>query len=333
MQRRDGITSRRPQVAWAALAGLAALLVLDAGARAVAPAPAERTCDGFVATIVGTREKDRIVGTEGDDVIVGLAGNDRIDGLAGDDVICGASGNDNLDGGPGNDRLFGQREGYPGRGDVLTGGSGDDFLDAGRGGFLLNTITYEAEASPIVVDLAAGTVTGDSSGTDTLGFVGELQGTEHDDVFAGSSGTDRIHSLGGDDVLRGRSGKDHLNGGAGSDQLFGNRGYDWLYGGPEADLLKIGRTYPPTCDIGCTDAAYGGEGDDRIVGSPQDDGPSITGGQGNDTILGRAGDDEIWGNAGDDTLDGGAGNDKGYGAGGTDTCISIERRRMCEIAP
>ncbi|MGH8581295.1 MAG: calcium-binding protein, partial [Gammaproteobacteria bacterium] len=77
------------------------------------------TCQGRVATIVGTGAADSLTGTPGTDVIQGRGGNDTIDGRGGNDVICGGAGNDRLIGAGGNDSL--------------SGGSGADRLDGGSG--------------------------------------------------------------------------------------------------------------------------------------------------------------------------------------------------------
>ncbi len=53
--------------------------------------------------------------------------------------------------------------------------------------------------------------------------------------------------------------------------------------------------------------AYGGAGDDVIIGG--DEGDTLDGGAGNDTISGGGGADTITGGAGNDSLDGGAGDD------------------------
>ncbi|MGZ5214522.1 MAG: hypothetical protein ACXWEN_12345, partial [Actinomycetota bacterium] len=53
---------------------------LVAGASTRTPTP---TCQGQVATIVGTPGDDVITGTPGNDVIVGLGGNDVINGMGG----------------------------------------------------------------------------------------------------------------------------------------------------------------------------------------------------------------------------------------------------------
>lgn len=119
---------------------------------AVEPAGAQLPlkCNGFVVTIRGTQEADRIVGTPGDDVIHGLGGNDVIHGLGGNDVICGGTGRDRILGGSGSDRILGNEgrdkvRGGPGRDtlfggdshDRLSGGPGADRLDGGNGNDVL----------------------------------------------------------------------------------------------------------------------------------------------------------------------------------------------------
>jgi len=54
----------------------------------MSPASAQgETCNGQLATIVGTNDDDLLTGTEGVDVIVALDGDDEIFGLGGEDVI------------------------------------------------------------------------------------------------------------------------------------------------------------------------------------------------------------------------------------------------------
>ena len=86
------------------------------------------SCEGRLATRVGSAGSDTFNGTPRADVIVGLGGNDRIDGRGGNDVICGGLGNDTLLGGDGNDHLLGERGG-----DSLAGGLGNDVLKGGPG--------------------------------------------------------------------------------------------------------------------------------------------------------------------------------------------------------
>jgi Ca2+-binding RTX toxin-like protein len=65
------------------------------------------TCNGVVATWVGTAGNDTLIGTNGPDVIVGFDGDDTIYGLGGNDLLSGNAGNDTLVGGPGDDTLVG----------------------------------------------------------------------------------------------------------------------------------------------------------------------------------------------------------------------------------
>ena len=65
------------------------------------------TCNGVVATRVGTAGNDTLMGTAGPDVIVGFDGDDTIYGLGGNDLLCGNAGNDTLVGGTGDDTLVG----------------------------------------------------------------------------------------------------------------------------------------------------------------------------------------------------------------------------------
>src|SRR5262245_58615973 len=90
---------------------LAAITLVAPTAAVPAAVGSEATCDGRVATIVGTSDDDVLTGTPGPDVIAGLEGDDRINGGDGDDTICGDDGADVVAGGPGDDRLFGGLDG------------------------------------------------------------------------------------------------------------------------------------------------------------------------------------------------------------------------------
>lgn len=108
---------------------IASLALTHVAHAAAAQSP---TCDGRMATIVGTEDDDILTGTAGRDVIVGLGGNDIIRGLSGSDRICGGDGRDRILGGKGADILFGE-----GDGDKIYGDSGDDQLSGGTGNDLL----------------------------------------------------------------------------------------------------------------------------------------------------------------------------------------------------
>ncbi len=104
------------------------ILLTLAGFLLASPALLAQTCDGQVATIVGTPGDDDLSGTPGDDIIAGLGGSDRIQGLGGNDLICGDDGDDDLIGGDGDDELIG------GAGnDVMEGNAGTDSCDGVTG--------------------------------------------------------------------------------------------------------------------------------------------------------------------------------------------------------
>jgi len=110
------------------------------------------TCEGQVATIVGTDAMDVIVGTQDRDVIVALGGDDIITGGKGDDLVCGGPGNDIIYSGDGRDRIFGQEDNdilYGGDNkDVIEGGSGFDIIDGGRGEDVCNDWEQVKRCSP-----------------------------------------------------------------------------------------------------------------------------------------------------------------------------------------
>src|SRR5206468_569567 len=124
-------------------------------------------------------------------VIVGLGGDDRISALGGDDLVCGGDGNDLLVGGEGNDRLAGE-----GGNDVLVAGLGDDELLGGAG---LDRASYRSAAGGVVVNLAAGTASGE--GADTLSGVEELAGSPLGDSLTGSNQPNQLAGGDGDDNL------------------------------------------------------------------------------------------------------------------------------------
>lgn len=121
-------------------------------------AQAQPTCDGRVATIVGTNGNDTIRGTTGNDVIVGLGGDDDIRGIRGDDVICGGDGDDTLRGNAGADRVFGDAGD-----DRIIGGSGPDFL---RGGAGVDHLSGKAGDDEVRGDSGADRIVG-NNGNDT----------------------------------------------------------------------------------------------------------------------------------------------------------------------
>ena len=117
------------------------------------------TCNGLVATIVGTPGDDVLQGTHLDDVIVGLGGNDVIRGASGSDTVCGGDGDDIIHGESQADVLFGE-----GGDDTITGADGDDFIDGGEGD---DTIEGNSQDDTINGGDGDDTING-GSGNDTI---------------------------------------------------------------------------------------------------------------------------------------------------------------------
>ena len=88
--------------------------------RAFPETKGDRLCARGAATILGSRDDERLVGTKGPDVIVGRGGDDTIRGRGGGDILCGGSGRDRIRGQAGSD--------------LILGGSGADEVRGGRGG-------------------------------------------------------------------------------------------------------------------------------------------------------------------------------------------------------
>jgi Ca2+-binding RTX toxin-like protein len=279
---------------------LATMVVPAVGAVAGTP-----RCFGERATIVGTSRGDVIRGTARADVIVGLGGADTIFGRGGNDVICGGGGNDRIVAGASSSRattsgfeiLLGEggKDALLGGGgfDVLLGGPGDDLVDGGDGGS--DVATYFLSRTAVIVDLAAGTATGE--GSDTLRKVEWAEGSRFDDSISGTGNRDRLWGIQGNDDIDGRGGFDVV-------QYIFARG-------------------PVTIDLSAGTAS--GEGSDSLTSIEQVDGSRFA-----DTIVGDAGDNVLFGFQGDDSLDGAGGTDHLEGGLGTDTCTNGETVNTCE---
>lgn len=199
-------------------------------------------CFGQEATIFG-RFKATLIGTNGPDVIVG---GRYVEGRGGDDLICSLSGPDEVYAGSGDDQVdSGDNQ------DKIDGGPGDDHLIVGSwssnydqvpGG---ETVSYRNAPGPVSVNLVTHIATGE--GTDTLGGVAEIEGSDYSDTLIGGSAYNgnEIWGFGGDDLIVGFDGEEEgggefLDGGRGDDQLHGGRGWETLRGGEGDDLIDGG---------------------------------------------------------------------------------------------
>ena len=252
------------------------------------------TCMGRTATIEGTPGDDQLAGTSNDDVIAGAGGDDVISGSDGNDLICGGAGTDAVFGEAGRDTVAGDA----GR-DQVSGGAGDDELSGGKG---LDFANYYVSLTPVQVNLANGTATGE--GNDTLGGIENIFGSLFDDDLTGDSRFNAISALDGDDRVDAGGGIDLIYDGVapgsegtdGDDQIDGGPGLDGvLYtqsSGPiEADLAAGSATGNGTDVIGGIEGVFGSPFDDVLEGDSQKN--LFLGMGGDDTIDGREGGDAV----------------------------------------
>jgi Ca2+-binding RTX toxin-like protein len=284
-----------------------------------------------MATIPGTTGNDNFTGTPQDDTITGIAGND---------TLYGGDGNDLLDGGTGNDRLYG------GTGtDVLYGGAGSDLLDGGTG---TDTASYTSETAAISANLGAATatVTGSSTGTDTLVGIENIIGTGFADSIVGSTG---------DNLLAGGLGSDTIFGGLGNDTIYtGNigavaagTGVDSIDAGDGNDLIHVteiantastidGGAGIDTIILDYDPATLGGStlritmAEPGLLTQPLDgvlgdqffrNIENVTTGAGADSLVGNSVANVLTSQGGNDYVDGAGGNDTLYGGDGSDTLL------------
>ncbi|WP_053154817.1 retention module-containing protein [Pseudomonas sp. Pf153] len=165
-----------------------------------------------------------LTGTSGDDVLLAGNGDNVLNAGDGNDILSAGSGNNTLHGGAGNDWLY--------------SGAGNDLLDGGTGN---DTASYAHATAGVTVNLsllAAQNTWG--SGTDTLGSIENLVGSNFNDTLTGNGGNNRIDGGLGHDVLNGGGGDDILIGGLGNNTLTGGSGADtfqWQAGNSGHDVV------------------------------------------------------------------------------------------------
>jgi len=127
-----------------------------------------------------------------------------------------ATGGDGPGGNPGFGELGALNVGSNGSLNEFEGLGGDDTI-IGNG----NTrISFANATGGVVVDVAAGTATGNSSvGTDTFTGVANVRGSNSVDTITGDANNNVLEGQGGDDTINGRAGNDTLTGGVGDDHF------------------------------------------------------------------------------------------------------------------
>lgn len=210
-------------------------------------------------SICGGNGSDKLIGGDRGDALAGEAGNDALSGGGGSDFFFGGPGNDTFNGGAGiddtasyffapsgiqadlaagtatgegTDTLTGIEDLEGSRfDDTLTGdpnwnfffpGDGNDIVVGG--GDMRDLVNFFFSPNAVVVDLTAGTATGE--GTDTLTGIGQVFGSRHDDMIIGDVNANSLYGGLGTDTISGAAGDDKLDGGHGTDTLDGGDGTD-----------------------------------------------------------------------------------------------------------
>ncbi|MBB3938255.1 calcium-binding protein [Aureimonas phyllosphaerae] len=122
--------------------------------------------------------------------------------------------------------------------------------------------------------------------------------TQGADLIIGTAGPDRLFGLGGDDDIRGADGDDVLVGGPGQNAFEGGNGNDVIFA---TEIVRLSASLPKIGDgFNGAYSAYGGSGDDILVGMG-----FLDGGDGNDIIFREPRGNPYESNA----FEGGAGDD------------------------
>jgi Ca2+-binding RTX toxin-like protein len=315
-------------------------------------------------TISGLDGDDYLSGGAGNDLLEGGAGSDYLSGGIGDDSLYGGEGDDNIDyygggdiiadGGAGNDSIY---VGIYGGNATVSGGDGDDNIrvyasadetyvynpDTGYGDSITiggdATVTGGAGNDSIYVSGSGGDITVDAGdGDDTLtlssGRVTVTTGAGADTIVLTNAysdgggrivtdfdiGSDRIdveqlaYDLGfydGEDLFA--TGSLRIGQRGGDTVVLADTGYDGfqpilvLENVTAADLDAANFSPAMTPIITLAVSITGGDGDDTLIGSV--DGDRLDGAGGNDTLDGGAGNDILSGGDGSDVIFGGDGND------------------------
>ena len=298
---------------------------------------------------------DTITGSDANDTINGQNGNDP--GLSGglaNDTIDGGDANDTINGGDGNDTLIGEAGS-----DVFNGDAGIDRARYDIG------CSESTPTITITIDGTANDAGCNSDSTDNVGTTVEsVTGSTGSDTITGSCFANTIvgdpgstnGSAGGNDILSGDpasgcspNGADFLGGGEGNDTFNGDgsgtAGFDTVtYGFPYTG-------HAATCsgfavDVTLDDVANDCDGfgnltdnvngdiervigsglNDRIIATAADQGVSLYGRLGNDTLTDSPFGDFLGGQGGADTINCPNGGTDSYNADPADTVTG-----SCEI--
>ena len=142
-----------------------------------------------------------------------------------------------------------------------------------------DTLLHDIDEVRFAFDNSAG-----AAPTDTDGLLLEVAG-DGGVTFEYGAGRHFLISGAGADDVQGGDDIDILIAGAGDDTLHGNGGNDWLSGGGDGDTLHGGTENDFLNGGSGADFVYGEEGDDQLVANLDDEGDTLSGGVGNDTVV------------------------------------------------
>jgi Ca2+-binding RTX toxin-like protein len=215
-----------------------------------------------------------------------------------------------LQGSAGAERLIGGPTG-----DSFVASAGNDTVDGGPG---TDTVSFEAFASPIIIDLRInGTQTVAPGSVQRLSNMENVIGTAFGDYIAGRDGMNNLNGNAGTDTLIGEAGDDTLDGGPGSDSMAGGSGDDqYLVDDADDTITEDAGQGTDTAWVSGNGWTQGANIEiTRLYGA----GTLVNGSGGNDIMVANAGaasllnggdgDDVLWGGSAAHTLMGGAGDD------------------------
>ncbi len=172
----------------------------------------------------------------------------------------------------------------------------------------------------------------DSLNFDRLALSATVHGGDGEDIILAGSGNDELFGDDGDDLVRGGSGNDVVSGGSGTDVVHGDKGTDTQLEETNADSVIVNKT--AIIGVGSTPDEsetfgtgiekvwiIGGIGGNKIDASLSIRPVTLSGGDGNDTLIGSSNVDSLLGGNDDDELTGNAGKDALDGGGGDDTVV------------
>lgn len=234
---------------------------------------------------------ENLAGSSHADALTGSSGSNRLDGAAGNDTLIGGDGDDTLDGGTGNDSLV--------------GGMGNDVYIVDSAGDIVRESLHSG------VDEVRTTLNTQTLGAnlERLTFIGtgDFKGTGNalDNLIVGGAGND---------TLIGGTGFDTLIGGDGDDRFYFDHDDAPLQGGAGFDTAVLQSSIGVSLDlVACSiEQAYGGTGNDTLIGTGSLVGLALNGRDGNDQLVGSAFNDTLTGGSGTDRLVGNDGDDVFY---------------------